>query len=74
MARHAGRARAAQRMARRLRWAWRIAAILFGAGAIPLAWHDPRALSGLLVPLLLGGLACWRDEPGPHQDGRPLTP
>jgi hypothetical protein len=60
----ASRARAASRMARRLRWAWRIAALLFVAGAIPIVLHDPRALPGLVAPLLLGAFACWRDEPG----------
>lgn len=56
--------RAASRMARRLRWAWRVATLLFVAGAIPLALHDPRAVPGLVAPLLLGALVCWRDEPG----------
>ena len=60
----AARARAAHRMARRLRWTWRIATLVVVAAAIPIALHDPRALPGLVAPLLLGGLACWRDEPG----------
>lgn len=67
---HAARARAAQRIARRVRWTWRIAVLLLGAGAIALAWHEPRALPGLLAPLLLGGFACLRDEPGPHREIR----
>ena len=55
---------AAHRMARRLRWTWRIATLVFVAGAIPIVLHDPRALPGLVAPLLLGAFACWRDEPG----------
>ena len=60
----AARARAAHRMARRLRWTWRIATLVFVAATIPIAVHDPRVLPGLVAPLLLGALACWRDEPG----------
>ena len=65
----AARANAARRMARRLRWTWRIATLVIVAGAVPIVLHDPRALPGLVAPLLLGALACWRDEPGsvePH--------
>ena len=58
------RADTARRMARRLRWTWRIAGLAFLAGAIPIALHDPRALPALIAPVLLGALACWRDEPG----------
>ncbi|UHQ20568.1 hypothetical protein LVB87_05280 [Lysobacter sp. KIS68-7] len=58
------RERAARRMARRVRWMWRIALGAFIAGALPLAAHDPRALPALVLPLLLGALPCWRDEPG----------
>jgi hypothetical protein len=60
----AARAQAAHRIARKLRWTWRIATLVFVAGAIPIVLHDPRALPGLVAPLLLGALACWRDEPG----------
>jgi len=60
----AARANAARRMARRLRWAWRAAMLVFIAGAVPVVMHDPRALPGLLLPVLLGALVCWRDEPG----------
>lgn len=60
----AARANAARRMARRLRWTWRVATLVVVAGAIPVVMHDPRALPGLVAPLLLGALACWRDEPG----------
>jgi hypothetical protein len=56
--------RAAARVARRVRWAWRIAALVAMVGVIPFVLHDPRALPGLVAPLLLGALACWRDEPG----------
>jgi len=69
----AARANAARRMANRLRWAWRIATAAFVAGAIPLAMHDPRVLPGLVVPLLLGALVCWRDEPGaPENRGQSM--
>jgi len=64
-------ARAAERMARQVRWAWRIAALVFAAVAIVLAWRDPRTLIGLLAPLALGGLACWHDEPAPLQKATP---
>ena len=60
----AARANAARRMASRLRWAWRVATLVIVAGAIPLVLHDPRVLPGLVLPLLLGALVCWRDEPG----------
>ncbi|MCC8363220.1 hypothetical protein LK996_09045 [Lysobacter sp. A6] len=60
----AARANAARRMASRMRWVWRIAALVVVVGAIPLVLHDPRVLPGLVLPLLLGALACWRDEPG----------
>ena len=63
----AARANAARRMAMRLRWAWRIATLAFVAAATPLVLQDPRALPGLVAPLLLGALACWRDEPGAIQ-------
>jgi hypothetical protein len=58
------RANAARRMAGRLRWAWRVATLVIVAGAIPLVLHDARVLPGLVLPLLLGALVCWRDEPG----------
>ncbi|KGQ20151.1 hypothetical protein LF41_2105 [Lysobacter dokdonensis DS-58] len=64
----AARARAARRLARRVRWLWRIATIAFVAAAIPVVLHDPRTLPGLVAPLLLGALACWRDEPGVPRD------
>ena len=58
------RARAAARMARTLRWTWRLATLAFIAAAIPLALHDPRMLPGLAAPIVLGAFLCWRDEPG----------
>lgn len=60
----AARANAARRMAHRLRWTWRIALFVLVVSAVPLVLHDPRALPGLVAPLLLGALFCWRDEPG----------
>ena len=58
------RATAARRLANRMRWAWRIAMLVFVAAAIPVVLHDPRAVPGLVAPLLLGAILCWRDEPG----------
>ena len=58
------RANAARRLANRMRWAWRIAALVFVAAAIPVVLHDPRSVPGLVAPLLLGAILCWRDEPG----------
>jgi hypothetical protein len=58
------RRRAAARVANRVRWAWRIAALVAIVGAIPFVLHDPRSIPGLIAPLLLGAIACWRDEPG----------
>ena len=58
----AARLHAAQRMARRLRWAWGIAAVVLCASAVPVLLHDPRALPALLAPVLLGALACWRPQ------------
>ena len=60
----AARANAARRLANRMRWAWRIATLVFVAAAIPVALHDPRSVPGLVAPLLLGAILCWRDEPG----------
>lgn len=60
----AARANAARRLAHRVRWAWRIATLAFVAAAIPVALHDPRSVPGLVAPLLLGAILCWRDEPG----------
>ena len=60
----AARANAARRLAIRMRWAWRIATLVFVAAAIPVVLHDPRAVPGLVAPLLLGAILCWRDEPG----------
>ena len=58
----AARLRAAQRMARRLRWAWGIAAFVLCASAMPVLLQNPRALPALLAPVLLGALACWRPQ------------
>lgn len=58
----AARLRAAERMARRLRWAWGIAAVVLCGSAVPILLQNPRALPALLAPVLLGALACWRPQ------------
>jgi hypothetical protein len=54
----AARARAAPRRARRGHWVWAIAGGVLVLGAIPVLLHDPRALPGLVAPLLLGAFVC----------------
>ena len=55
------RERAAMRVAVRVRWAWRLTALLLLVGAMPIAYQDARLLPMLASPLLVGALVCWRD-------------
>lgn len=57
------RTRAAQRVARNLRGLRWAAIALLAAAAVPWLWQEPRALPGLIAPLLIAAFVCWRGDP-----------